>query len=124
MNDDSGNEATGQSEGGDAEAAKTDAGAQDAKTKDAKTKGGKNADPVRSAATQTGFVKYVTTEKHSIPIDVQIKGEVISGQWSVRTGFVEFDVPSRLVEGFEMHHHFKMGNVVRAADKAAEKTNK
>lgn len=57
---------------------------------------------------------YITTEKHSIPFDIQIKGEVLQGAWSRSTGLVEFEVPGHLVEGFEMHHHFVAGNVKAA----------
>lgn len=57
---------------------------------------------------------YVTTGKHTYPIDIQIRGEIISGQWSVGDGIVEFVVPNRLTEWFEKHYHFVTGNIVAA----------
>lgn len=59
-------------------------------------------------------VIYKTVEKHTVPFDVMIKGEVINGQWSNSTGYVEFQVPADLCEGFEKHYHFVSGNVAKA----------
>ena len=59
---------------------------------------------------------YTTSEKHTIPIDVQIKGEVINGEWSQKDGYVNFSVPAHLVEGFELHYHFKAGNIIAVKD--------
>ena len=61
-----------------------------------------------------GTTVYVTTDKHTYPIDIQIHGEVITGQWSASDGIVEFVVPNYLVEGFEKHFHFVTGNIVAA----------
>ncbi len=57
---------------------------------------------------------YVTTGKHTYPIDIQIYGEIICGQWTASDGLVEFVVPDHLVEGFEKHFHFVTGNIVAA----------
>jgi hypothetical protein len=62
-----------------------------------------------------GHVAYVTPEKHSVPFDIQISNQMISGNWSAKDGVVEFSVPESLVEGFEKHYHFVSGNVIRAA---------
>jgi hypothetical protein len=61
-----------------------------------------------------GFKAYITSEKHTIPIDVLVRGETVNGHWSAKDGHVEFSVPNHLVEGFEMHYHFKSGNIVVA----------
>lgn len=63
---------------------------------------------------EAGFKVYQSTEKHTYPFDVMVKGETITGQWAATDGFVEFSVPDHLVEGFERHHHFVSGNVVAA----------
>lgn len=60
--------------------------------------------------------KYVTTDVHSYPFDIQVRGEVIQGQWTRTEKKVEFLVPADLVEGFEMHYHFVSGNLVKAND--------
>jgi hypothetical protein len=65
---------------------------------------------------QTGFKTYQTTDKHTYTIDIQIQGEVISGQWSKIDGVVEFLVPDHLVEGFEKHYHFVSNNVAAVAE--------
>ncbi len=65
-----------------------------------------------AVAPAKGFKVYVTTQKHSYPFDIQIAGEILSGQWSKDDGFVEFLVPDELVAGFEKHFHFVSGNVV------------
>jgi hypothetical protein len=57
---------------------------------------------------------YVSTGKHTYPFEIQIHGEVLSGQWSKDDGRVQFVVPDRLVEGFEKHFHFTAGNLVAA----------
>lgn len=57
---------------------------------------------------------YVSTGKHTYPFDIQIYGEVISGQWAKDDGYVEFAVPNHLVEGFEKHFHFVSRNLVAA----------
>jgi len=57
---------------------------------------------------------YVTKDEHSIPFDIQIKGEVIAGQWARTDKRVEFLVPAHLIEGFEQHYHFTIGNVSAA----------
>jgi hypothetical protein len=62
------------------------------------------------------FKAYATTEKHTYPLDIQVSNETINGQWSREDGFVEFLVPEHLVEGFEMHYHFRMGNIVAVAE--------
>jgi hypothetical protein len=58
-----------------------------------------------------GFKHYVTTNTHTYPFEIQIAGEIIQGQWVKETGFVEFVVPDHLVDGFEKHYHFVMGNL-------------
>lgn len=74
--------------------------------------------PVAKPATKAKVThkKYVTSETHTIPIDVQIKGEVINGEWSQKDGYVNFSVPMHLVEGFELHYHFVSGNIVAASE--------
>lgn len=67
-----------------------------------------------AAVEQPDHKVYVSTEKHSIPFDIMIKGVVLSGAWSAKDGFVEFSVPAELVEGFEKHYHFTAGNLVAA----------
>ena len=61
-----------------------------------------------------GHKVYVSTEKHTVAFDIMIAGEIITGQWSARSGYVEFAVPEKLVKGFEKHFHFVAGNVVAA----------
>lgn len=61
-----------------------------------------------------GSKAYMTTEKHTYPFDILVKGEYINGQWSREDGYVEFLVPDDLVEAFEKHHHFQVGNIVAA----------
>lgn len=65
-----------------------------------------------AVAPSKGHKVYVTTQKQSYPFDIQIAGEILSGQWSKEDGFVEFLVPEELVEGFEKHYHFVVGNIV------------
>lgn len=57
---------------------------------------------------------YMTKQEHSIPFDIQVKGVILNGQWSMTDKHVEFIVPADLVEGFEQHYHFQAGNVVAA----------
>jgi len=45
--------------------------------------------------------------------DVLIRGRVLQGHWG-QDGRVEFSVPVELVEAFEMHHHFQVGNIKAA----------
>lgn len=59
-----------------------------------------------------GETVFATPEKHSVPFDIMIAGEVLPGQWAAKDGIVEFAVPNRLVEGFKKHYHFVAGNVV------------
>ncbi len=70
--------------------------------------------PATKAAAKPTHKNYVTTSTHTIPIDVQIKGEMINGEWSAKDGYVNFSVPLHLVEGFEIHYHFACGNIVAA----------
>ena len=70
--------------------------------------------PATKAVAKPAYKKYVTSETHTIPIDIQIKGEVINGEWSGKDGYVNFAVPLHLVEGFELHYHFVSGNIVAA----------
>lgn len=76
-----------------------------------KTKGKRKAAII---ADVEGYKIYVTTEKHSVSFDIMIRGQVLTGQWSNKSGYVEFAVPNDLVEGFEKHFHFTSGNVVAA----------
>lgn len=71
-----------------------------------------STDPVAHDAPRD-YTEYVTKEKQTIPIDILIKGQMILGNWSPQQGYVEFKVPNELVEAFELHHHFAVGNVVK-----------
>jgi hypothetical protein len=64
------------------------------------------------------FVAYRTAAPTSVMFDVQIKNEMIYGQWGPKRDHVLFLVPEHLVEGFETHWHFASGNIVR--DKPAK----
>jgi hypothetical protein len=72
------------------------------------------AAPKAVKAPKATHKKYITSETHTIPIDVQIQGEMINGEWSAKEGYVSFSVPLHLVEGFEKHYHFAVGNIVAA----------
>jgi hypothetical protein len=58
---------------------------------------------------------FTTVEKHSMPFDIQVKGEVIQGTWTREQGYVEFAVPMDLVDSFKLHYHCQVGNVVEDA---------
>jgi hypothetical protein len=66
-----------------------------------------------AAKSKSTHVLYQSKEKHSVPFDIQIAGEVIAGNWSRDQGHVQFNVPKDLVKGFEKHYHCQVGNVVR-----------
>lgn len=68
----------------------------------------------KSKVAAPGFKAYRTTSTHTYPIDIQIHGELIYGQWCRSEGIVEFEVPDHLTEGFEKHYHFVSGNIVAA----------
>lgn len=91
-------------------ASKAPVAAQDTE-KQSKTERTKN---LKNVAKASGFKAYITSEKHTIPIDVLVRGETVNGHWSAKDGYVEFLVPDHLVEGFEMHHHFLVGNIIVA----------
>lgn len=71
---------------------------------------------VQDAATDEAkaplFKSYISTEKHTYPPEIQISGEIITGTWTKADGLVCYAVPKHLVEGFERHHHFLVGNIV------------
>lgn len=70
--------------------------------------------PKATLKVEEGFKRYVSTGTHTYPFDIQIKGEILQGQWTRDQGYVEFNVPQALVEGFEKHYHFTSGNLVAA----------
>lgn len=67
--------------------------------------------PEQKTGAPDGFKLYRSTA-FSVLFDVQVKGEVIYGQWANGLKAVEFQVPEHLVEGFEKHYHFASGNIV------------
>ncbi len=70
----------------------------------------KTAAPVEAPVVK----KYITSGEHSHPFDIQNHGEVLQGQWTREGKKVAFDVPESLVEGFELHHHCVVGNIIEA----------
>jgi hypothetical protein len=66
------------------------------------------------------FVTYVSVDKVAVPFNILVKGEEIRGVWLSRGGKVAFEVPAELEEGFKLHWHCQVGNVVKAEQAAAE----
>lgn len=104
-----------QVEGQPAAEGAADTAAEPAATPQAETKAEKKA-RTKAAEQPKGTVKYVSRDKHTFPFSVLVRGVNLEGAWNHETGIVEFDVPVEFVEPFEMHHHFQMGNVVKAAE--------
>jgi hypothetical protein len=98
------------------ETTKTDPAAEAQKATESQAKADPNAAKVLKAAKAAPkIVKYVSTNKHSTLIDIQIKGEMMYGYWAgTAGGYVGWDIPAELAEYFELHHHFVVGNVKRA----------
>lgn len=65
------------------------------------------------AADESGTVKYVTSTDKTAMFDMQVKGEVISGQWDSERKRIHFVVPAELAEAFEQHWHVQVGNIVK-----------
>jgi hypothetical protein len=72
------------------------------------------APAIKAIKAKVAFKDYITTEKHTYPMDIQIRGEVLTGEWSAESGKVTYRVPSELTDGFEKHIHFVSGNIVAA----------
>lgn len=70
--------------------------------------------PTPAKSKKAGAVFYKSREKESVTFDIQIRGQLIRPVWDGAHERLVWEVPAELADGFELHHHFVTGRVIRS----------
>lgn len=59
-------------------------------------------------------VTYKSAKVETSSYDIRVSNVKIRGHWDGAHEHLVFDVPAELAEGFEKHHHYQTGRVIKA----------
>lgn len=72
--------------------------------------------PSRAPAKKTApaFVRYVSREHEPAAFPLVLGGVTVKGVWDNERKHVHWKVPAEFADAADMHHHVRMGRIVRA----------